>query len=204
MNKMKKQRNPMVSKDGTLRSNDTQQITGEEQNRRFSRTGENDMTAPNPRSSGRADIEEIGIERLRLSSGSKKKTNIATWNIRSMQQGKLDIVKLEMERTRIDILGISELKWTGIGHFQSDNHTVYFSGNENYRQSGVAFVVNKAIQKSVLGYNTANDRIISIRIQASPCNITIIQVYAPTTAAKTEETDNFYHELQNVMDAAPP
>ena len=111
-----------------------------------------------------------------------------------MNQGKLEIVKLEMERIKIDILGISELKWTGTGHFTSGNYEVYYSGSENIRRNGVALIVNKKLINSIIGYNTKNDRMISIRLQGKPTNLTIIQIYAPTTEAEESITENFYME----------
>uniref|UniRef100_A0A2D4LFR1 Uncharacterized protein n=1 Tax=Micrurus spixii TaxID=129469 RepID=A0A2D4LFR1_9SAUR len=102
-----------------------------------------------------------------------------------MNQGKLDMVKQEMTRLNINILGISELKWTGIGEFNSDGHQVYYCGQESLRRNGVVFIVNKRVGKAILGYNPPNDRIISVQIQGKPVNITVVQVYAPTTG--TEE-----------------
>ena len=85
---------------------------------------------------------------------------MGTWNVRSMNQGKLEVVKQKMERVNTDILGISELKWTGMGEFNSDDHYVYYCGQEPLRRNGVALVVNRRIQNIVLGYNPQNDRMI--------------------------------------------
>ena len=114
-----------------------------------------------------------------------------------MNQGKLNIVKDEMERMEIDVLGISELKWTGKGHFQSEDYKVFYSGRENLRMNGVAIILNKDMLNYVLGYNPTNDRIISIRFQGKPINITIIQVYAPTTAASGEVIEDKLQEALN-------
>ena len=95
-----------------------------------------------------------------------------------MNQGKLEVVKQEMARVNIDILGISKLKWTGMGEFNSDDHYIYYCGQESLRRNGVAIVVNKRVQNAVLGCNLKNDRMISVRLQGKPFNITIIQVYA--------------------------
>ncbi|KAF7240922.1 Craniofacial development protein 2 [Varanus komodoensis] len=129
--------------------------------------------------------------------------SIGTWNVRFMNQGKLDVVKQEMTRLNIDILGISELKWTGMGAFNSDDHQVYYCRQESLRRNGVAFIVNKRAGKAVLGYNLQNDRMISIRIQGKPFNITVVQVYAPTTGADEGEVDRFYEGLQHLLELTP-
>ena len=98
-----------------------------------------------------------------------------------MNQGKLEVVKQEMARVNIDILGISELRWTGMGEFNSDDHYIYYCGQESLRRNGVAIMVNKRLWNAVLGYNLKNDRMISVRFQGKPYNITVIQVYAPTS-----------------------
>ena len=88
---------------------------------------------------------------------------IGTCNVRSMNQGKLEVVKQEMARLNINILGISELKWTGMGEFTSDDHYIYYCGQESLRRNGVAIMVNKRIRNAVLGSNLKNDRMISVR-----------------------------------------
>ena len=98
-----------------------------------------------------------------------------------MNKGKLDVVKQEMARVIIDILGISKLKWTGMGEFNSDDHDIYYCGPEYLRRNGVAIIVNKRVRNTVLGCNLKKDRMISVHFQGKPLNITIIQVYAPTT-----------------------
>ena len=109
---------------------------------------------------------------------------IGTWNVRSMNQGKLEVVKQEMAGVNVNILGISELKWTGMGEFNSDDHFIYYCGQESLRRNGVAIIVNKKVQNAVLGYNLKNHRMISIRLQGKPFTITVIQVYAPTSMLK--------------------
>ena len=104
---------------------------------------------------------------------------IGTWNVRSMNQGKLEVVKQEMTRLKIDILGISELRWTGICEFNSDDHYIYYCGQESLRRNGVAIIVNKRVQNAILGWNLKNDRTISVCFQGKPFNIMIIQVYPP-------------------------
>ena len=104
-----------------------------------------------------------------------------------MNQGKLEVVKQEMARVNVNILGISELKWTGMGEFNSDDHYIYYHGQESLRRNGVAIMVNKRVQNVVLGCNLKNDRMISVHFQGNPLNVTVIQVYAPTR--NTEEAD---------------
>ena len=94
-----------------------------------------------------------------------------------MNQDKLQVVKQEMERVNINILGISELKWTGVGEFNSDDHYIYYCGQESLTRNGVALIVNKKVQNAVFGYNLKNDRKISVHFQGKPFNITVIQVY---------------------------
>ena len=101
-----------------------------------------------------------------------------------MNQGKLEVVKQEMARVNIDILGISELKWPGIGEFNSDDHYIYYCGQESHRRNGVAIIVNKRVRNAVLGCRLKNDRMISVRFQSKPFNITVIQAYAPTSNAE--------------------
>ena len=93
-----------------------------------------------------------------------------------MNQGKLEIVKHEMARVTVDILGISELKWTGMDEFNSDDHYIYYCGQESLRRNGVAIIVNRRVRNAVLGCNLKNDRMISVRFQGKPFNITVIQV----------------------------
>jgi len=98
-----------------------------------------------------------------------------------MNQGKLDMVKQEMARVNIDILGISKLKWTGVGEFNSDDHYIYYCGQESLRRNGVAIIVNETVRNAVLGCSLKNNRVILVPFQGKPFNITVIQVYAPTT-----------------------
>ena len=116
----------------------------------------------------------------------KEQDYIGTWNVRSMNQGKLKVVKQKMARVNIDILGISELKWTGMGELNSDDHYIYKCGQESLRRNGVALIVNKRVQNAVLGCKLKNNKMIYVHFQDKPFNITVIQVCAPTTNA--EET----------------
>ena len=108
--------------------------------------------------------------------------------VRSMNQGKLEVVKQQMVRVNVDFLGISELKWTGMGEFNSDDHYIYYCGQESLRRNGVAIIVNKRVQNAVLGCNLKNNKMISVRFQGKPFNITG-QVYAPSSNAEEAEVD---------------
>ena len=117
-----------------------------------------------------------------------------------MNQGNVEVVKQEMARVNVDILEISELKWTGMGEFNSDDHYIYYCGQESLRRNGVAIMVNKRIRNAVLGCNLKNDRMISVRFQGKPFNITVIQVYAPTSNAEEAEVEWFYEDLQDLLE----
>ena len=112
-----------------------------------------------------------------------------------MNQGKLEVVKQEMARVNVDILGISELKWTGMGEFNSDDHYIYYCGQESLRRNGVAIMVNRRVQNEVLGCSLKNDRMMSVRFQGKPFNITVIQAYARTSNAEEAEVERFYEDL---------
>ena len=117
-----------------------------------------------------------------------------------MNQGKLEVVKQEMERVNIDILRISELKWTGMGDFNLDDHCIYYCRQESLRRNGVAITVNKRIQNAVLGCSLKNNRLNSVRFQGKPFNITVIQVYALTSNAEGAEVKWFCEDLQDLLD----
>ena len=120
-----------------------------------------------------------------------------------MNQGKLEVVKQEMARVNVDILGISKLKWTRMGEFNSDDHYIYYCGQESLRRNGVAIMVNKRVRHAVLGCNLKNDRMISVHFQGKALNITIIQVYAPTSNAEVAEVEQFYEDLQDLLELTP-
>ena len=129
-----------------------------------------------------------------------------------MNQGKLELVKQEMVRVNIDILGISKLKWTGMGEFNSDDHYIYYCGQESLRRNGVAITVNNIVQNAVLGCNLKNDRMISVCFQGKPFSITVMQVYAPNTNAKKAEVEKkkkkaeveqFYDDVQDLLELTP-
>jgi len=133
----------------------------------------------------------------------KEQYYIGTWNVRSINQGKLEVVKRETARVNVDILGISELKWPGMGEFNSDDNYIYYCGQESLRRNGVAIIVNKRVQNAVLGCNFKNDRLISVHFQGKPFNITVIQVYAPTRNTEEAEVEWFYEDLQDLLELTP-
>ena len=106
-----------------------------------------------------------------------------------MNQGKLEVVRQKMARVNVDILGINKLKWTGMGEFNSDDHYIYYCGQESLRRNEVAIMVNKRVQNAVLGCNLKNDIMISVCFQGKPFSITVIQVYAPTSNAEEAEVN---------------
>ena len=126
-----------------------------------------------------------------------------------MNQSKLEVVRQEMARVNIDILGISELKWTGMDELNSDDHYIYYCREESLRRNGVAIIVKKRVQNvlglgcTVFGCNLKNDRMISVHFQGKPFNITVIQVYAPTSNAEEAEVERFYEDLQDVLERTP-
>ena len=133
----------------------------------------------------------------------KEQYCIGTWNVRSMTQGKLEVVKQKMARVNMDILGVSELKWSRMGEFNSDDHYIYYCGQESIRINGVALIVSKRAQNEISGCNLKNDRIICVRFQGKPFNITVIQVYAPTSIAEEAEVEWLYEDLQDLLEQTP-
>ena len=120
-----------------------------------------------------------------------------------MNQGKLEVVKQETAKVNVDILGISELRWTGMGEFNSDDHYIYYCGQESLRRHGVAIIVNKRVLNAVLGCNLKNDRMISVRFQGKPFNVMVIQAHAPTSNAEEAEVEWFYEDLQDLLELTP-
>ena len=121
----------------------------------------------------------------------KEQNCIGSWNVKPINQGTLEVVKQQMARVNIDILGISKLKWTGMGECNSDDHYIYYCGQESLRKNGVALIVWNV----VLGWNLKNDRMISVHLQGKLFNITVIQVYAPTSNVEEAEVEWFYEHL---------
>ena len=120
-----------------------------------------------------------------------------------MNQGKLEVVKQEMARVKVDILGISVLKWTGMGEFNSDSHYIYYCGQESLRRNGVAIMVSKRTQNALLGCNVKNDRMISVHFQGKPFSIMVIQVHAPNSNTEEAEVEWFYENLQDFLELTP-
>ena len=116
-----------------------------------------------------------------------------------MNQGKLQLIK-QMARVNVNILGISELKWTGMGEFNADNHYIYYCGQESLRRNQIVIIVNKRVRNAVLGCSLKNDRIISVHFQGKPFTITVIQVYALTSNAKEAEVELFSEDLQDLLE----
>ena len=128
---------------------------------------------------------------------------IGIWNVRSMNQGNLQVIKQEMARVNTNILGISELKWTGMAEFNSDDHHIYYRGQESLRRNGVAIMVNKRVLNAVCSYHLIKDRMISVHFQGKPFNTAVIQVYAPTSNAEEAEVEWFYEDLQDLLELTP-
>ena len=129
---------------------------------------------------------------------------IGTWNVRSINQSKLELVKQKMARVNTDILRISKLRWTGMREFNSNGHYIYYYGQESLRRNGVPIIVKKRVWNAVLGCNLKNNRMISACFQGKPFNITVIQVYAPTSNTEEAEVGWFYEDLQDLLELTPP
>ena len=149
----------------------------------------------------RPDVDLSGSEsKVRC---CKEQYCIGTWNVRSVNQGKLEVVKQKIERVNIDILGISELKWTRMGEFNSDDYYIYYCGQESLRRNGVVLIVNKRVQNAVLGCSLKNNRMISVHFQGKPFSITVIQVSMPTTNTEEAEVEQFYENLKDLLELIP-
>ena len=120
-----------------------------------------------------------------------------------MNQGKLEVIIQEMARVIIKILGISELNWTGMGEFNSDDHYIYYCGQKSLRRNGVAIMVNKRAQNAVLGCNLKYDRMISVHFQGKPFIIMVIQVYGPNSNTEEAEVEWFFEDLQDLLELTP-
>ena len=120
-----------------------------------------------------------------------------------MNQSKLELVKQGMEKVNVTILGISELKWTGMGEFNSDDHYIYYYAQESLRRNGVAIILNERVQNAVLGCNLKNEKMIPVCFQHKPLNIIVIQVYSLTSNAEEAEVVGFYEDLQDLLELTP-
>ena len=163
MNSMKRQ-NDRILKEELPGSVGAQYATGDQWRNNFRKKVE---TEPEQKQHPAVDVTG---DRSKVQC-CKEQYRIGTWNVRSMNQGKLEVVKQEKARVNADILGISKLKWTGMGEFNSDDHYIYYCGQEPLRRNGVAIIVNKRVQNAVLGCSLKNDRMISVHFQGKPFNI---------------------------------
>ena len=170
MNSMKREKDRTL-KDELPRSVGAQYATGE---RWRNNTRKNEETEPKPKQRPAVDVTGDGSKVWCC----KEQYCTGTCNVRSMYQGRLEVVKHEIAGVNIVLLGISELIWTGMGEFNADDHYIYYCGQESLRRNGVALVVNKRVQNAVLGCNLKSNRMISVHFQGKPFNITVIQVYA--------------------------
>ena len=195
MNSMKRQ-NDRILREELPRSVDAQYATGD-QWRNNSR--KNEGMEPKQKQYPVVDVTGDG-SKVRC---YREQYCIGTWNVRSMNQGKLEVVKQEMARVNVDILGIRELKWTGMREFNSDDHYIYYCGQESLRRNGVAIIVNERVRNAVLGCNLKNDRMISVRFQGKRFNITVIKHYAPTSNAEEAEVERFHEDLQDLSELTP-
>ena len=168
---MKKHRD-MILEDEPPMSESVPYPTGEEQKTITNRSRKNEATGPKQKWNSVVNVSG-GENKVWL---CKEQYCIRIWNLRFMNQGKSDVVQQEMAKVNIDILGISELKWTRMGEFNSDDHYIYYCGQESLGRNGVALVVNWRVQNTVLGYSLKKDRIILVHFQGKPFNITVIQV----------------------------
>ena len=176
MNIMNRQKDRTL-KDELPRSGGAQYVTGDQWR---NNSKKNEETEPKQKQHPVVDVtgDESKVQCY------KEQYCIGTWNVRSMNQGDLGMVKQKMQRVNTDILGTNELKWTGMGEFNSDDHYIYYCGQEILRRNGVAIIVNQRVQNAVLECNLKNNRMISVRFQGKPFNITVIQIYALTSNAE--------------------
>jgi len=173
--------------------------TGKEQDGECKAIWSNEATGIKPK--GSPAVDRTREQRLNLSC--KKRMKIGTWNVRSMQSGKMDVIQREMERLEISVIGLSETRWKGQGHFNWNGFKIIMSGQKEKGRNGVAIMCDRTSANAIMGYDTVSDRILSVRFRGNKVNITIIQVYAPTSIATEEEHESFYNELQGIIDKTP-
>ncbi len=162
------------------------------------------MTAPSAgRHQGRGDKYTTGtcITQIR----GRDNITIGTWNVRTLRpEGKLEELQYELERYRWHVIGLSEVRWKFHGETCTDEgHKLYYSGNDSKHEHGVGFLVHKDIVNTVMGCRPVSDRLITLRLKATPFNITIIQVYVPTSSHSDDEVDSFYNKIQTLVDETP-
>ncbi len=127
---------------------------------------------------------------------TRTKLKIATWNVRTMHQaGKLENISQEATRLKVDIMGLAEVRWLDSGKLVSGDHTLIYSGGSKSHRNGVGIMLNRNTAKSIMGYNAISDRVLLVNLQCKPFNLSIIQVYAPTSSSSDEDIDDFYSDL---------
>jgi len=158
------------------------------------------LRVPNLNGSSATEVFKKKKLELRFTNG---KIKLGTWNVRGMREGKLTVMLREMERTGLEMLGISELHSTGNGHFDSDGFSIIYFGHQIHKKRGVAFICSKKVAECIIGYDAVNDKIIRIRVRGPQVNTTVIQVYAPTFQAEEDEQEGFYGKLKETIDDIP-
>ncbi|KAG1696943.1 Craniofacial development protein 2 [Nymphon striatum] len=147
---------------------------------------------------------QVAPDRYLATVPNNQKLRMATWNVRTLhQRGKIDNVLAEMERMEIGILGMSETRWTEAGDIKKNKYRIIYSGGEKH-QRGVGIILNKQVSKSLLGFWAISDRILLVKVRGNPFNISIIQVYAPTSASTDEEIELFYNQLDKAKEQCKP
>ena len=181
---------------GTYRRLAALHATGEEGETVKDISGTYDATNSNPH--GRFVADDTGV-RSRINLRSKAR--IGTWNVRTLYQtGKLVNVIQEMSRCGISALGITETHWTGKGHFTTaTGELVIFSGSQDHR-AGVGVILSKSVSNSMIAYRAISDRVLYVRIRAAPFNISLIELYAPTTEATDEKMEEFYDQIRTALE----
>ena len=162
------------------------------------------MTAPTVRHRDVGDKYATGVPKIKKIRG-RENISVGTWNVRTLRPaGKLEQLTHAMSRYHWNIMGLWEMGWKNFGEMPTDDgHKVYFSGEEDRHEYGVGFLVHKEVVDAVLGCRPVSSRLISVRVRAAPFNITIIQVYAPTSGHDDSEVDHFYQQLQETIDQTP-
>ena len=173
---------------------------------RFLTATVNQTTAAEGEGTAQGNVVLEGRVQERADLSLRHTSTVATWNIRGMGTGKLNIITREMEELDIMVLGIAEHWMLGQGKFITESgHTMVYSGKEEGRsRQGVGFILNKSASRALIGYNPISPRVISLRLKAHPLNISIVQVYAPTSDAAENEAESFYESLQETLDCIPP
>ncbi|XP_051914908.1 craniofacial development protein 2-like [Hippocampus zosterae] len=136
--------------------------------------------------------------------GTKTNTRVGTWNVRTMfQSGRMDQVLKNMRDYRLDILGVSEMRWTGQGRLMVNGATFLYSGKQDHHSHGVGIILSSSAAKALIGWKPVNERIITARLYTRYAKVTIVQVYAPTEAASADDKNTFYNQLQTVLEEIP-